>query len=215
MKIAKFAMIACIAATGFTAVAQENAKQEEKKASAMESLDLSDDQRTEIDALRKDTKEKIASLKADDSMERDAKKAEFKAIKAEKNEALGEILSEEQNAKLKEIKEAKKAKKEETTLEEIAQKQTDKMKEVIELSAEQEEQIYALNLKVANKIDVIKKDDSMTDEKKKEFIKGNKEDKRRALEMILTEDQLATWDAHISSKRKLKTGAKTHKSASE
>lgn len=211
MKIVKFTMIACLVATGFTAVAQDDAKhtdQKEKKEKAMDALELSDDQRAEIDALRSEMKEKIATLKADESLEDDAKKAEFKAIKQEKKEALNAILTEEQQTKLEAMKAEKKAQKKDITPEDVAKKQTDRMKEVLELTAEQEEQIYALNLKVANKIDVIKKDDSMADEKKKEFIKGNKEDQRRALEAILTTDQLAKWDAHMAEKKKLKGGGK-------
>lgn len=211
MKIFKFTMIACFVATGFTAVAQDNAKhtdRKDQKEKVMDALELSDDQRSEIDALRAEMKEKLDGLKADESLEGEAKKAEFKAIKQEKKEAFNEILTEEQRSKLEAMKAEKKAQKRDITPEDAAQKQTDKMKEVLELTTEQEQQVYELNLKVANKIDVIKNDDAMTDEKKKEFIKGNKEDKRRALEAILTAEQLTEWDAYLASKKKLKGGSK-------
>lgn len=218
MKIAKYAMIVCLVTTGFSVTAQDDAKKEvrkEKKEKAMESIDLSDDQRAEIDALREETREKLEAIKADESMEQDAKKAEMKAIKSESKEAMSEVLSDDQKAKLKEIKADHKAAKKDITPEDVAKKQTDKMKEVVELTAEQEEKVYELNLIVANKIDVIKKDASMTAEQKKEFIKGNKEDKRRGLEQILTADQIAQWDAHIAAKKKSKTPLKKQESATE
>ncbi len=214
MKIAKYTLIACLVATGFAATAQDDVKpetQKEKKAKAMESLDLSDDQRAEIDALREETRKKLEAIKADEDMEMDAKKAEAKAIRKESKEAMTAVLSEEQKAKLKAIKVTYK----DMSPEDVAKKQTEKMKEVIDMSPTQEERVYALNLKVANKIDVIKKDATMSDEKKKEFIKGNKEDKRRALEQILTEDQMELWDAHIAAKKKMKTPMKKQEPANK
>ncbi len=212
MKIVKYAVAACIVSVGFTSMAQEDAQKakcKEKKEHAMEALELSDDQRAEIDALREEMKDKRATLKADESLDEAARKEEMKALKSEHKEAISEILTEDQLAKLEEIKAEKKAerkaKRDAITPEEVAEKQTAKMLEVIDnLTSEQEEQLHALNLKVAMKIDAIKKDETMTDEKKKEFIKGNKEDKRRMLETILTEEQLAQWDQHISDKRKMK-----------
>ncbi|GAB5419220.1 MAG: hypothetical protein Crog4KO_25650 [Crocinitomicaceae bacterium] len=218
MKIAKYTLIACLVATGFSATAQDDEKpqvRKEKKAKAMESLDLSDDQRAEIDALRTETREKLQAIKADEDMEQDAKKAEAKAIRKESREAMSAVLSDDQKAKLKEIKAERKAAYKDVTPEDVAKKQTEKMKEVVELTSEQEEKVYALNLKVANKIDVIKKDATMTDEQKKEFIKGNKEDKRRALEDILTADQLEAWDAHIASKKKMRTNMKKQEPANK
>lgn len=212
MKIAKYALAACIIAAGFTAIAQDEAKKskcKERKAQMMESLDLSDDQRAEIEALREEMKDKRATLKADESLDEASRKEEMKSLHAEKKAAMNEILSEEQQAQLKEMKKLRKAERKDLTPEEVAEKQTAKMKEVIDnLTAEQEERLYALNMKVAMKIDAIKKNDSMTDEKKKEFIKGNKKDKRRMLETILTTEQLKQWDDHKAENKKLKKAQK-------
>lgn len=224
MKIVKFALAACIVSVGFTSVAQEDTKKadckekckekctshESKKAHVMDELDLSDDQRAEIDALREEMKEKRASLKADESLDEAARKEQIKELKAEKDAAMEEILTEDQQEKLAAMKAEKKANhkahRKDITPGEYAEKQTAKMLEVIDdITPEQEERLRILNLKVAEKIDVIKKDESMSDEKKKEFIKGNKEDKRRMLESILTEAQLAQWDEHIANKKKMKT----------
>ena len=207
MKIVRFALAACIVSVGFTATAQENAQKEkckDKKAHAMDQLDLSDDQRAEIDALREELKEKRAALEVDGSLDEAARNEEMKALKDEKKAAMEEILTDDQKAKLAELKAEHKSARDEMTPAQIAEKQTAKMKEVIDdLTPEQEEQLHDLNLKVAMKIDAIKKDDSMSEEKKKEFIQGNKEDKRRMLETILTEAQLQQWDQHVASKKKM------------
>ncbi|MDB2656706.1 hypothetical protein N9Y60_01485 [Crocinitomicaceae bacterium] len=227
MKIAKYALAACVVSLGFTSMAQDNtqkanckekckekcasseASNEKKKAHVMDALELSDDQREEIESLREELNDKRATLKADESLDEAARMEQMKALKAEKKSAMEEILTEDQQEKLTamkaEMKAERKANKKDVTPGEVAEKQTAKMIEVIEdLTPEQEERLRILNLKVANKIDAIKKDDTMTDEKKKEFIKGNKEDKRRMLESILTEAQLAQWDAHVANKKKMK-----------
>lgn len=207
MKIAKYVLVACVLAGGFASIAQENGQKPQppgKKGQVMKALELSDDQLAEIKALREDMKEKRATLIANESLDEASRKEEMKALRAEKKAAIEEILTEEQKMKLAEMKTKHNASRKDLTPGEIADRQTEKMKEVLDLTPEQEEQVRALNLKVALKIDAIKKDDSMSAEKKKEFIKGNKEDKRRMLETILTEDQLKLWDEHLENKRKLK-----------
>jgi len=207
MKIAKYVLVACVLAGGFTSLAQDVKKGEYhgKKTHAMDALDLSDDQLAEIETLREEMKEKRATLKADESLDEAVRKEEMKALRAEKKAAMDEILTDEQKSKVAEMKAEHKAKRKDATPGEIANRQTEKMKEVLDLTPEQEEQVRALNLKVALKIDAIKKDDSMSEEKKREFIKGNKEDKRRMLETILTEDQMKLWDEHLANRRQLKS----------
>jgi hypothetical protein len=73
--------------------------------------------------------------------------------------------------------------------EERAKLQTKNMTELLDLSEEQIPKVYELNLIVANKIDVIKNDASMSPEKKKEFIDGNHKDQVYALKSLLTEEQ--------------------------
>ena len=77
----------------------------------------------------------------------------------------------------------------ESTLEEKAKLQTKNMTELLDLTEEQIPKVYELNLMVANKIDVIKKDASMSSEKKIEFIAGNHKDQMYALKSLLTEEQ--------------------------
>lgn len=88
--------------------------------------------------------------------------------------------------------------------EDRAKAQTAKLKEVLDLTAEQEEQVYHLNLKVAQKIKAIKEDNEMSDERKKEFIQGNKKDHKSVMKVILTEEQFAEYEEFLAAKKDLR-----------
>ena len=90
------------------------------------------------------------------------------------------------------------------SLEDKARTKTDKLRDALELTEEQEEQVYQLNLKVAQKIQVIKEDESMTPERKKEFIRGNKNDHKAVMKTILTEEQFAEYEEILAAKKQLR-----------
>ena len=114
---------------------------------------------------------------------------------------LATFLSEDQLTKMKELHEAKNTDKPEKTPEQRAEAQTKKMTEELNLTEDQQKQVMELNLKVEHKIQAIKNDDSMSDEKKKKFIAGNKKDKRNALSAILTADQMEILNAKKDKKK--------------
>jgi len=89
---------------------------------------------------------------------------------------------------------------------EIANAQTEKMTELLALSEAQIEQVRVLNLKVATKIDVIRNDETMSAERKKEFIKGNRDDHKTMMKSILTDEQFATYEAHLAAKKSMRKG---------
>lgn len=80
----------------------------------------------------------------------------------------------------------------------------------LSLTAEQVEQISALNEKVVGKIQAIQDNAGFPDEKKREFIRGNREDHKRVMSTILTpqqfNDYLALTKANISSQNKQMQG---------
>lgn len=77
------------------------------------------------------------------------------------------------------------------TPEEIAKIRTEKITEILDLTPDQVKLVSELNLKVEQKIEVIRNDETMTPERKKEFIEGNRKDQKNALTSILTEEQMA------------------------
>jgi hypothetical protein len=127
------------------------------------------------------------------------KKEQMKAAKAQHHSDLSAVLSEAQMEQLKAMKEEHRAMKDEgrgKTPEQRAATITQKMNEVVGLSEEQFEKVGALNLGVEQKIEAIRNDANMSDEKKKEFIKGNRKNQMDALSNILTPEQVEKWKAH-------------------
>lgn len=127
------------------------------------------------------------------------KKEQMKELKEKYHNDLSTVLNAEQMEKLKEMKEEHQAMKREergATPEQRAAKMTAKINEVVGLSEEQFEKMNALNLGVEQKIEVIRNDESMSEEQRKEFIKGNRKSQKDSLGNILTPEQLEKWRAY-------------------
>ena len=190
MKVLRFALIGLCLSSGLT-FAQEGKANAEAKAERMvekmaENLELSDEQREKVEAVGVEMIQTKQKIKHDETISEEVQKEQLKALKETFNSEMKEILSEEQYAKFKENHRKNSGK----SLEEKARAKADRMTEELGLSEEQNEQVYQLNLKVANKIKAIKERDDLSDEKKKEFIKGNKKDYKSVLSIILTEEQM-------------------------
>jgi len=187
-------------------VAQEEKKEEkspevraEKMTQKMsDGLGLDEKQTGELKVLNLDFVTEMKRIKSDESLEKDARKTQMQEIKETRNNGLKTILSAEEFAKYQEM-EAKKIaehkEKKEMTPEQRAAMHTEKMIELLDLSDEQIGQVTELNKKVESKIAAIKSDLTMTNEKKKEFIKGNRQDQKRVLKVILTPEQFETLQA--------------------
>lgn len=83
---------------------------------------------------------------------------------------------------------------------EKAAKQTAAMTQVLSLTPEQVEKVQTLNLKVADKVDAIEKNNAIDAANKKEFIEGNKKDHMAMMRTILTDEQLVTYEAWLTEK---------------
>lgn len=205
MRLLRFAVVGfCL--IGLTAFGQETTKSPEEKAENRinkldEHVDLTDKQREKIEALTIDLIESTRKIKMDESISEEVKKSQIKALRDEHKEALKEILTEEQIAKLEELREEKKEEKRKKTLEEKMRAKTDRMTEELGLTPQQDADLYRLNIKVAQKIRAIKEDPDMSDEKKKEFIQGNKQDYKNVLSTILTEEQMKKFEEMKAEKK--------------
>lgn len=199
MKVLRFALVGICFSTSLV-FAQENKPNPEVKANEMatkmaEHLELTDEQKEKVEAIGLEMIQTKQKIKQDESLSDDARKEQLKALHQEFKTEMKEVLTEEQYNKFKEHKKEQKDEWKAKTLEEKAQMKTDKMAEMLELSEEQKEQVYQLNLKVANKIKAIKEREDLSEEKKKEFIRGNKKDFKAVLGTILTEEQMAKFEA--------------------
>ena len=231
MTIIKYALAGIVLLSGVNSFAQENSKSlsaqtEQKKpkttaekadkkiAKLTEELSLTEAQVVEIKPLIVTFIENMQEVKADESISAEDNKA--KALKESFRTDLESKLDDAQTEKLAALqaeREAKIAEKKanKKTPGEHAAEQTDEMTELLSLTPEQVEQVRVLNLKVANKISAIKKDDSMSPEKKKEFIQGNKKDHKFVMGTILTDEQMVTYEAYLAEKKELRKEKKADK----
>lgn len=86
-------------------------------------------------------------------------------------------------------------KREVMTPEQKAEQQTAQLNEKLSLSADQMSKIYEINLNVNNKNHVIREHKEMTQEFKKEALKGNNESRDYLIRELLTDEQKTKLDA--------------------
>lgn len=72
------------------------------------------------------------------------------------------------------------------------------MQDELNLTSNQAEEIGELNLKVAEKIQAVNESQTLSPERKVEFVAGNMQDKRTVLSTLLTPAQLARYDELIA-----------------
>ena len=82
----------------------------------------------------------------------------------------------------------------ETTAQERAQKQTESMTTNLELTEDQIPKVYEINLGVNLKNEAIRNNAEMSEESKKEAIKGNNDGRKAMLKNVLTEEQFAKYE---------------------
>lgn len=80
-----------------------------------------------------------------------------------------------------------------TAIELFSQDNLDLLTTELSLSQDQVAKIEGLNSKVIQKLEAIHNDSEMDASRKKEFIEGNKEDHKRVMSTILTNDQFASY----------------------
>jgi len=202
MKLIKLTLVGALLFSS-AAFGQETkkVKSETRMDELTKELSLTPDQAKKLEAANIKLTEAKKEAKSNESLSEDARKKAIKNAKESFKAELATFLSEDQLTKMKELHEAKNTEKPEKTPEQRAEAQTKKMTEELNLTEDQQKQVMELNLKVEHKIQAIKNDDSMSDEKKKKFIAGNKKDKRNALSAILTADQMEILNAKKDEKK--------------
>jgi len=202
MKLIKLTLVGALLFSS-AAFGQETkkVKSETRMDELTKELSLTPDQAKKLEAANNKLTEAKKEAKSNESLSEDARKKAIKNAKESFKSELATFLSEDQLTKMKELHEAKNTDKPEKTPEQRAEAQTKKMTEELNLTEDQQKQVMELNLKVEHKIQAIKNDDSMSDEKKKKFIAGKKKDKRNALSAILTADQMEILNAKKDKKK--------------
>lgn len=205
MKLKNLILTLAVVAITVSATAQEKEnKTPEERAKHLtekmvETFEIEGNKKDKLEAINLDFVKANMDVKQDKSIEKEAKQEKMKAIAEKRHQALEDILTAEQLTELKQKEQERiekrkqmmeKRKKEKTlSPEERAKKKTDHLKEELSLTDDQYTLVYDLTVKVSEKIDVIKKDDTMNEARKKEFVRGNMKDFENEMSKILTAEQ--------------------------
>lgn len=195
----------------FALTAQEKSKAtpeeraEKMTAKMAEKYELDGDKKDQLSKINSEFMESINEVKDDTSLSRDQKKAKIETIVEKRHKDLESVLTAEQLEELKKVEKEKMDQKMQAaqqrkmemkmTPEEHAKKKTDHLKEELALTDDQYNKVYELSLKVSEKIEAIKKDDTMDQERKKKFIHGNMKDFHNEMKSILTAEQFEKFEA--------------------
>lgn len=214
MKLLKSLGLIGLSLMSFTLVVAQEKKAErtpEEKAEKMtikisEELGLDANKTKELKVLNENFVRDMQRIKSDPTLEKKAYNREAKALKDDRKVNLKKLLSEKEYAEYESLEAKKiarhteKKKMNSTPPSDRAANRTKKMTEHLSLTPDQIKKITPLNESAEMKIEAIKKDDALSEEKKKELIKVNRKEQIKALKSILTEEQLI----------KLKEAKKSH-----
>ncbi|WP_107038596.1 hypothetical protein [Brumimicrobium mesophilum] len=144
-----------------------------------EELELTDQQKMEFIALHKEKKELHKKLKDDASLDEAAKKTAIKEFRKEQKAKMAEILTDEQELKLKEMKK------------EGAHKGKGDFAEKLDLTDQQKVQVEALHQEKKAAHKKLKEDANMDEAAKKAVMKQLRADQKAKMAEILTDEQMA------------------------
>ncbi|MDP4587781.1 MAG: hypothetical protein NWS86_06320, partial [Flavobacteriales bacterium] len=154
-------------------------------------LKMSDEQSAEWTAIHKEYRPKIKAVKTDESLSKEEKSAKAKALKAEMDEKLNAVLSAEQAAKWAAMKEEKKGQRKEDNK---AQRH-EKIAQELALTEKQSAAWMEIHEKYDAQKAAVKADSSLSEEARKKKMMSIRKDQRKAIEAILSPEQLAKLKA--------------------
>lgn len=199
-----------LAFTVMVSAQEKEKKTPEQRAETMttkmaEKFELEGEKKEKLEKVNLEFTQSLEKVKNDKSLSKEQKKEKVKAIMDKRHTDLADVLTAEQLEELKKVEKEKMEKKQQMVEKrkkerqvspaDHAKKKSDHLKQELSLSDDQYTKVYDLTLKVSEKIDVIKKDDTMDQEKKKKFIQGNMKDYRNEMKQILTGEQFERFKA--------------------
>jgi len=142
-------------------------------------LGLTPDQKTRLDAIRKDARDQMKAVLADKSLTRDARMAKLREIRMNERTQINQVLTPEQQTKLKELLKAK------------MQAKGKRFAAYLGLTADQEAQIKAIHKDAFAQIKAVKADTSLTPDQRAAKIKDIRAATRDKVNAVLTPEQRA------------------------
>lgn len=219
-----FFIIGLVSINGLYAQKQGNKqdkkqRMEEVNTQVKDDLNLSENQAKEWDEIQTDYVNELKLLRADESISKEDKKARTQSLRKAKEVKIKSLLTEEQMEKLIELrKELREQNKENYQKQKGAVKHSDKgnaimkMKEDLNLSDAQLEKWDKIVAENRMKMHEINKDESLSDEVKREKMKLMRGEIQTEIMAILTSEQQAIYSREVDEiQKKRKEGQKQSK----
>ncbi len=175
---------------------ENGGQQQGERANIKETLGLTEEQAYHFRALREKWQRIAKAIHSNKKLSKEEKKAKLKEAFKEMDTAVRELLSEEQYAKLVELRRSS-ARPNQNGNEENEHRR--ELRQILELTEEQVEKLRAVHQYAIKKIKAIIANEELTREEKKEQIKEVKKQAHNRRMEIFTEEQkekLRKWRAH-------------------
>jgi len=205
-----FFMVGLISISGLYAQKQgQKQRMQEVNAKTKAELNLSESQSKEWDKIQIDYVNELKVLRANESISKEDKKGRTQALRKEKEVKIKSLLSEEQMERLIEIrKELREQNKANYQKQKNVNKSTEKgspimkMKENLNLSEEQLEKWDKIVAENRLKMQEINKDESLSEEVKREKMKVKRGEIQTEIMAILTSEQQAIYTREVDEIQK-------------
>jgi Spy/CpxP family protein refolding chaperone len=161
-------------------------------------LALTDQQYANLKVANKKFADAQQKLKQDTTRSKETLRTERKRIHDERDAAVKNILTDEQEAKLKQMKENRDEKHDKEG------KQSDraeKLKQALALTDDQYAKVNALETKLSADKDKVKADKNLSEENRKAAMKKLKAERETSLKVILAPEQFTKWTAMKDEKK--------------
>ena len=162
----------------------------------MQQLNLSDQQKTGMKALREEKQTKLADLESNDKITMADYRSRREAINKEYRGKMENLLTPDQKNRMAEMKKSRTEDREKQMESRLA-----KMKENLSLSNDQEKLLRDQMNTMKTKLQSIRQNSSLGPDQKKLQIRQAREEGKKQLEAILTPDQLSKFRANQEKRR--------------
>jgi len=171
----------------------------------MEQLNLTDNQKTELKAIREDYHQQMADLKKNEDITVREWKTKMETIRKDHRDKMQNLLTDDQKASMKKMMEDHKGDRKKHFFghrggrQDHDGKRLEKMKKELNLTDDQVASLKKSHEETAQKIKALREDKSKTEEQKKAEMKEFKKQQHESLKSILTPEQLQKLQQHKKS----------------
>jgi Spy/CpxP family protein refolding chaperone len=151
----------------------------------MANLNLTEEQKTKFKSMNEDFRKQMEDLRKQDNITVRESREKMEALRKEHHAKVEALLTTEQKAQLEKNKQERGIK-----MQERGKAHREKMKKELNLTDEQSAKLDASRKKMAEKMQSIRDDKSLTEEQVKEKSRELRKEQMQSMKSILTEEQL-------------------------